>query len=333
MVELVKLQNRKRRREKRLIILIVFITLVWLNNASLLVDRSRISPTLLAHRGLAQTFDIEGVRWDTDTSKIIHEPVHPYLENTIASMQAAFDYGADIVELDVQPAKDGQLAVFHDYLLDYRTNGTGLVSDYTMDELKQLDIGYGYTADGGKSYPFRGKAIGQMPSIDEVFETFPDCELLIHVKDGGREAAVVLDSFFQAMPEDQLCKISVYGSKDAVHYLKSRYPTMKTLTKSDLLQSLALYELIGWTGYVPESMRNAQIHIPLRYAPLLWGWPNRFLDRMDRVGTRVVVVQSDGVFSSGFDNADALAALPEHYSGTIWTDRIDVIAPLVNTST
>ncbi len=96
MVELVKLQNRKRRREKRLIILIVFITLVWLNNASLLVDRSRISPTLLAHRGLAQTFDIEGVRWDTDTSKIIHEPVHPYLENTITSMQAAFDYGADM---------------------------------------------------------------------------------------------------------------------------------------------------------------------------------------------------------------------------------------------
>jgi hypothetical protein len=67
--------------------------------------------------------------------------------------------------------------------------------------------------------------------------------------------------------------------------------------------------------------------------PAAMGWPNRFLDRMDRVGTRVVVVQSDGVFSSGFDNADALAALPEHYSGTIWTDRIDVIAPLVNTST
>jgi glycerophosphoryl diester phosphodiesterase len=325
---MVKMQNRKRKRFKRLIFLIVFITVVWLNNASFLVDRSHISPTLLAHRGLAQTFDIEGVKWDTDTSKIIHEPVHPYLENTIASMQAAFDCGADIVELDVHPTKDGQLAVFHDYLLDYRTNGTGLVSDYTMGELKQLDIGYGYTADGGKSFPFRGKAVGQMPSIDEVFEAFPYHELLIHVKDGGVEAAMILDSFFQTMPEDQLCKISVYGSKDAVHYLKSHYPNMKTLTKSDLMQSLILYELFGWTGYVPKSMHNAQIHLPIKYAPLLWGWPNRFLDRMDRVGTRVVVVQSDGTFSSGFDDADALAALPEHYSGTIWTDRIDLIAPI-----
>ncbi len=26
-----------------------------------------------------------------------------------------------------------------------------------MSELKTLDIGYGYTADGGKSFPFRGQ--------------------------------------------------------------------------------------------------------------------------------------------------------------------------------
>lgn len=331
MVKAVKKQNRKLWRIKWLLFLFIFIAFLWLNNASMLVDRSNISPTLLAHRGLAQTFDIDDVKWDTDTSKIIHEPVHPYLENTIASMQAAFEYGADIVELDIRLTKDGQLAVFHDFLLDYRTNGTGLVSEYTMDELKQLDVGYGYTADGGKSYPFRGKAIGQMPSIDEVFEAFPDHELLIHIKEGGKEIAMALDSFFLAMPDDQLRKISVYGSEEAVHYLKSRHPTMKTLTKKDLMQSLILYELIGWTGYIPESLHNAQVHIPLSYAPLLWGWPNRFLDRMDRVGTRVVIIQNDGDFSSGFDNAEALARLPEHYSGTIWTDRIDVIAPMYKT--
>ena len=41
-------------------------------------------------------------------------PSHPYLENTIASMKAAFQVGADIVEFDIQPTKDGQFAVFHD---------------------------------------------------------------------------------------------------------------------------------------------------------------------------------------------------------------------------
>ncbi|SCM79097.1 hypothetical protein KL86SPO_20397 [uncultured Sporomusa sp.] len=35
------------------------------------------------------------------------EHEHPYLENTIASMEAAFQAGADIVELDVHITKDG----------------------------------------------------------------------------------------------------------------------------------------------------------------------------------------------------------------------------------
>jgi hypothetical protein len=29
-------------------------------------------------------------------------------------------------------------------------------------------------ADGGKTFPFRGKGIGVMPSLDEVLQAFPD---------------------------------------------------------------------------------------------------------------------------------------------------------------
>lgn len=51
-----------------------------------------------------------------------------------------------------------------------------------MAELKKLDIGYGYTADGGVNYPFRGKGTGMMPSMTEVLKQFPDKSLLINVK-------------------------------------------------------------------------------------------------------------------------------------------------------
>ena len=51
-------------------------------------------------------------------------------------MQAAFDLGADVVELDVKLTKDNKLAVFHDFTLEYRTDGTGNVSDYTMADEK-----------------------------------------------------------------------------------------------------------------------------------------------------------------------------------------------------
>lgn len=174
-----------RKIRKRYILLIVsgcLIMFVWLNNTSLFIQPEE-SYKLLAHRGLAQTFNVSEVEWDTNTAEIIYEPEHEYLENTIESMRVAFLYGADLVELDIQRTKDNQLAVFHDYELSMRTEGEGAVSDYTMEELKQLDIGYRYTADNGKSYPFRGKGIGMMPELKEVLETFPDKELLIHMKD------------------------------------------------------------------------------------------------------------------------------------------------------
>ncbi|MCC3377780.1 glycerophosphodiester phosphodiesterase family protein, partial [Cohnella sp. REN36] len=87
---------------------------------------------LLAHRGLAQTFSIEGVTNDTCTAERIYKPEHPYIENTIPSMEAAFRAGADIVEFDIRPTKDGQFAVFHDWTLDCRTNGKGEPKNYTM---------------------------------------------------------------------------------------------------------------------------------------------------------------------------------------------------------
>ncbi len=150
-------------------ILLLFAAFVYLNNTSrFFVDDDDGSPLLVAHRGLGQTFPMEGITADTNTARIIYEPQHPYIENTIPSMRAAFEAGADIVEFDIQPTKDGQFAVFHDWVLDHRTDGKGVTREHTLEELKKLDVGYGYTSDNGKTYPFRGKGVGLMPSLEEV---------------------------------------------------------------------------------------------------------------------------------------------------------------------
>lgn len=53
-------------------------------------DSPPVHPRLLAHRGLAQTFDITKVKWDTNTAAMIDPIEHPFIENTIPSMRAAF---------------------------------------------------------------------------------------------------------------------------------------------------------------------------------------------------------------------------------------------------
>ncbi|WP_235439810.1 glycerophosphodiester phosphodiesterase family protein [Paenibacillus sp. DMB20] len=306
------------------VILFVFI---YVNNTSLFTKERTAKPLLLAHRGLGQTFPMEGIESDTCTASRIYEPEHPYLENTIPSMKAAFEAGADIVELDIKPTKDGQFAVFHDWTLDCRTNAKGMVQDYTMDELKNIDIGYAYTADQGKTHPFRGKGIGLMPSLEEVLSSFPDNSFLIHIKSSDPGEGVQLAEVLSSLPKERLTRLTVYGGDEPIGMLKEKLPSIRVMSKASLKSCLVSYMGAGWTGYVPSVCRNTQLHIPEKFARLLWGWPDKFLNRMDAVDTRVIMVAGDGDWSEGFDSAQDLERLPDHYSGGIWTNRIDVIAP------
>ncbi len=315
----------KKKSEKIILsILGIFLAILWANNTSLFADKST-QYNFLAHRGLAQTFDIANVEWDTNTATIIHEPEHSYLENTIPSMQAAYDYGATIVELDVQLTNDNQLAVFHDYDLSMRTNGTGTFSDWNMADLKKLDIGYGYTADNGQTYPFRGQGVGLMPELGEVLAAFPNRELLIHINHGDVQTGQVLLSYLENMSPERLNQITVYGDENALKYLREQNSDIRVLSIERLKQALLKYELWGWTGYIPEEIKNMELHIPLKYAKLLWGWPHKFVARMNSVNTRVVIVQGNGKWSEGFDTVESLQEIPKGYAGYIWTNRIDKV--------
>ncbi len=124
---------RKLFKSKLVWALLILVVFIYVNNTSLLAKERSGAPFLMAHRGLAQTFHTEDLKNDTCTAERIFDPEHPYLENTIPSMQAAFDTGADEVEFDIHITKDDQFAVFHDWTLDCRTNVKGQSKDYTMN--------------------------------------------------------------------------------------------------------------------------------------------------------------------------------------------------------
>ncbi|MFB8239980.1 glycerophosphodiester phosphodiesterase [Kitasatospora purpeofusca] len=62
-------------------------------------------------------------------------------ENTLLSDEVARRAGADWIENDVQPSKDGVPHVLHDDTVDRTTNGTGRVRDLTAAQLGALDAG------------------------------------------------------------------------------------------------------------------------------------------------------------------------------------------------
>jgi glycerophosphoryl diester phosphodiesterase len=304
----------------------------WLGNTPAFSERPAGEPVLLAHRGLAQGYQREGLTGETCTAERMTPPRHDFIENTLRSMEAAFTLGADVIEFDVHPTTGGQFAVFHDWTVDCRTESTGRTRDHSLTALKAMDIGYGYTADGGRTFPFRGKGVGLMPSLDEVLAAFPGRRFHINVKSNDAAEGEALGAYLSRLSPEERSRATLVGTEEPLVAAKKLVPDIRTLSRRALVSCIPRYAAFGWSGYVPEDCREATLLIPINIAPWLWGWPDRFLDRMDAVGTRVYVLGPYGGegFSQGLDDPALLERLPEGYSGGISTDAIDIIAPALS---
>ncbi len=64
-------------------------------------------------------------------------------ENTMRAFTQAFQDGADGIEFDVRLTADNQMVIIHDTLIDRTSNGIGLVSQKTYQELLKFDFGKG----------------------------------------------------------------------------------------------------------------------------------------------------------------------------------------------
>jgi glycerophosphoryl diester phosphodiesterase len=75
-------------------------------------------------------------------------------ENTLLSFRKAVKIGCDMTELDVHLCGSGELVVIHDETVDRTTDGSGLVSNLSLRDLKTLDAGFGE----------------KVPTLDEVLK-------------------------------------------------------------------------------------------------------------------------------------------------------------------
>ncbi len=64
-------------------------------------------------------------------------------ENTLLSLNTAVQLRCDMTEIDVHTCASGDVVVIHDETVERTTNGTGLVSELSLSELKKLDAGNG----------------------------------------------------------------------------------------------------------------------------------------------------------------------------------------------
>jgi len=287
--------------------------------------------TVLSHRGVHQDYHRENLNNETCTAERIYPVEHDFIENTLPSMQAAFDAGADIIEIDIHPTTDGEFAVFHDWTVDCRTEGEGVTRGLTMAYLRTLDVGYGYTADGGQTFPLRGRGVGMMPTLREVLAAFPGRRFLINFKSRESDEGDRVLSYIDAIGAAEYERLAFYGAEPADRVRELR-PDLRVTGRGRLMQCVKSYMLTGWFGRVDEPCRNTIVFVPSNYGWLAWGYPNLFLQRMQAANTEVMIVgpinrgERPGI--GGIDDAEAFATVPRDWRGGVVTDRIERIGPL-----
>ena len=124
--------------------------------------------------------------------------------NTLYAFRKAVRAGADMLELDVGVTRDNQVIVMHDTSVDRITNGTGLVSEISLEAIQALDGSYWFSSNGNNhyshdldpgAYRFRGVATGErrapkgfkaadfrVPTLRAVLQAFPRTPINIEIK-------------------------------------------------------------------------------------------------------------------------------------------------------
>lgn len=311
--------------------LAVAFLVLTVTNASWMAAEPKGAVKLVAHRGLAQIVPRDGVDEEGCTAAQIEEPYHPYLENTVEGAVRAFKLGTQMVEVDIAPTADGEIVLFGDRALDCRTDGTGPVSEKTLEELKALDIGYGYTADGGETFPFRGKGVGKMPEIGELLGRLKHRERLMFnfSSSDPAEADLLAEKLAEAGRDPVKKRDAFYGEPQAVARIREIYPDAWAWSREEAEQCSRDYILYGWSSYLPQSCRGRTMIIPLDNQFAFWGWPNRLVSRMEEHGGEIIVTApyESGQPIAGITLPEQFGEVPASFNGYLWVDDAFALTP------
>jgi glycerophosphoryl diester phosphodiesterase len=97
-------------------------------------------------------------------------------ENTMAAFRRAVELGAQFIETDLHLSRDGHIVAIHDDTLGRTCNGSGLVIEHTLEELRQLDAGSWFSPE------FAGQTI---PTLEEILELSGQADLSLYLEIKG----------------------------------------------------------------------------------------------------------------------------------------------------
>lgn len=158
-------------------------------------------------------------------------------ENTLEAFELAVKMEADGIELDVQLTKDGEMVVIHDETTDRVSGVKGWVKDFTLEELKGLNV--------NQTHPEYARV--QIPTLREVYELIRPTKLKINVE---LKTGVV---FYSGLERKVLELTDEFGMQERIwyssfnHYTVRRIKELSPQTKCGVLYEDGIFDVVEYT--------------------------------------------------------------------------------------
>lgn len=189
-------------------------------------------------------------------------------ENTMPAFAAAVVLGADEIEFDVRLTKDLKLIVSHDGELERISDGKGNLSDYTLDELKKLNIGlyHGWEAS--------------FCSAEDVFKEFGGKVVFnMHLKEHGEDGYLIKELLKLAKKYDVADKVYFAGSPEELYWMEKLAPEIPRVAiqlpedTMEIIDMAKKYHCVGvqfWFTMFDEELIN-KVHKEGLFCNLFYG--------------------------------------------------------------
>ena len=212
---------------------------------------------------------------NTEVLNIGHRGARGHVaENTIASIEKAFELGADGIEIDVFRCKSGEIVLMHDETINRTTNGEGHIEDLNIFQIMQLTVEEAYKVPqlqevlrmlNGKLLNIELKGKNTASKVAHILNYYIE-------KEGLKSEQILISSFdwdelrsFREKNQD--IAIGVLTEKDPLQALevakelkaKAIHPNHKLLTQENVSAiKEAGFEIFTWTVNEPADIARVK---------------------------------------------------------------------------
>jgi glycerophosphoryl diester phosphodiesterase len=193
-------------------------------------------PVVLAHRGDSARFP----------------------ENTMPAFRSAVEMKVDLIETDVHLSSDGEVIIWHDDTLERMSGDPREISQMTWEEIQQVNAGSLFTADNGKTYPFKDKNITPV-LLKDILKEFPLMRFNVDLKDDNLKLAEKHSEILKNLNCTERVVTASFHKKVLHHFRRLHPAAITSCTSMEVFRLILLHRSGVLTIPFPYKKKILQV--------------------------------------------------------------------------